>query len=802
MGGGLLFFLSLRCDWGRSLGCSAEMRALCLLKPAEHINRLVDEAARIGQSLLKGDRCILWIINEEEGKLYARFNYKKQLRLELNEESLVGSIALKAMKSSGLSSGASTDLAKAGSDINVLNVSDCYGNEKFSVFADRSTGYKTTSCLIAPICGTDGAPLAVIQIINKRRSQNDQAALLQTSDSPTKKSQLTSHLFEDFDKEDVGNLGTFCLQLGPVLQRLLAVATHEKNVQMEISTLTLRELTREVASLKAQLYDSYDMLFSHGNKTACELLHADRATVWLVDEDQGELCSKVADGAPPIRIPLTKGIVGWVVSNGKLLSVPDAYNDKRFNPAVDKDTGYKTETILCCPVHDSSMSKVIGAVQVINKLVVTDTETGSKRFTEADEVILDSFCQHLRVAIEHCNRTTGLQSPLLRHGEDPSVTDASAKGQDSQYLTSKSVNHMRLSTEALLRFELAHAEYQNTAGHQINEDETESMKSGSSGIDSTVLDGDSFSLNRVDSNHSIGSSNDSVDNEGHVASTMSINLSGNAVEEEWRAPSRRCRCCCCWIPCCRCASRLVDRLHEWSASEILHLTKKPIIYFTKDDSAEELNTAIRYMLSNEQRRWIKFVRVYESVNALPSKIPQVYKFLEYAYPEILIQYTAMVGVRFGPECIHALSYHMHVPTTFMFMGSFSDKFEFSFTELGGLRLITDNFVSAVVADEKNVSEIVTKKVDKRKSRFAAGIPKFVLGPGSSPKRMGRPKERSAGLGNAQNVGPNEGVESEGDDDDIIMVDRKHSWSVGEDTLSRQQAQHLILELAKVNSLEK
>ena len=65
--------------------------------------------------------------------------------------------------------------------------------------------------------------------------------------------------------------------------------------------------------------------------------------LFLVDEEQGELCSKVADGVPVIRIPKTKGVVGWVVSNGKMLR--KMLPDDRFNPEVDKETGYKTNSI-------------------------------------------------------------------------------------------------------------------------------------------------------------------------------------------------------------------------------------------------------------------------------------------------------------------------------------------------------------------------------------------------------------------------------------------------------------------------
>ena len=228
----------------------------------------------------------------------------------------------------------------------------------------------------------------------------------------------------------------------------------------------------------------------------------------------------------------------------------------------------------------------------------------------------------------------------------------------------------------------------------FTQDWIQKVGSASTGVDSHLLaSGDnSVAVRAMDSSRSLASSISSRDDNKEGTNNLSGGFT-NGGDEEWSAPLRRCRCCCLWLPCCGCMSRIVDRLHEWSAREILHLTKKPIVYFTKDDSPEELNTAIRYMLNNEQRRWIKFVRVYPSEDSLPEELPSVYKFLEFAYPEILIEYTAMVGINFGPECIHALSYHMHVPTTFMFMGSFSDKFEFSFTELGGLRLITDNFVS-------------------------------------------------------------------------------------------------------------
>ncbi len=98
-----------------------------------------------------------------------------------------------------------------------------------------------------------------------------------------------------------------------------------------------------------------------------ELVVADRCTLWLVDEDANELWSKVAHGVDRIRIPLQSGFVGHAVKNNQAIIVDDAYQDSRFNPDVDKQTGYRTKAVLCIPIENSE-GKIIGAYQAINKM--------------------------------------------------------------------------------------------------------------------------------------------------------------------------------------------------------------------------------------------------------------------------------------------------------------------------------------------------------------------------------------------------------------------------------------------------
>src|SRR5688572_18127554 len=95
-----------------------------------------------------------------------------------------------------------------------------------------------------------------------------------------------------------------------------------------------------------------------------QVLGADRATIFLIDLERGELWSKVALGAGEIRVPIGSGIAGEVARSGVLVNIPDAYADPRFNPEPDRHSGYRTRTLLTLPMtsHDGA---VIGVFQMV-----------------------------------------------------------------------------------------------------------------------------------------------------------------------------------------------------------------------------------------------------------------------------------------------------------------------------------------------------------------------------------------------------------------------------------------------------
>ena len=126
------------------------------------------------------------------------------------------------------------------------------------------------------------------------------------------------------------------------------------------------------------------------------IIGADRASIFLVDRERGTLRSRIAQGADGTRIamefPLGKGIAGRVANTGEVLNIPDAYASPDFNPAIDRETGYRTHTILCMPVFDRKRN-VLAVVQMLNK-------ADDKTFTEADETTFREFIEPLGVILE------------------------------------------------------------------------------------------------------------------------------------------------------------------------------------------------------------------------------------------------------------------------------------------------------------------------------------------------------------------------------------------------------------------
>ncbi len=99
---------------------------------------------------------------------------------------------------------------------------------------------------------------------------------------------------------------------------------------------------------------------------AVEVLDAERGAVWLYDAATDELVLEISRDVRPLRVPAGKGLVGACARSRQAIAVADCYSDPRFDPTVDRRTGFRTRCALTLPLVDHK-GVLVGVMQVLNK---------------------------------------------------------------------------------------------------------------------------------------------------------------------------------------------------------------------------------------------------------------------------------------------------------------------------------------------------------------------------------------------------------------------------------------------------
>ncbi len=154
-------------------------------------------------------------------------------------------------------------------------------------------------------------------------------------------------------------------------------------------TEMLLSVTQKIAGLK----NLSEILWTLIEMTTNEM-GADRGSLFLNDPLTGELYSRVAQGelTREIRILNTTGIAGAIFQNGVGEIIHDAYEDERFNNAIDQQTGYTTKNIACAPVR-TVRGDTIGVIQILNKR--------KGRFTKDDLETLEAITLQAAVSLQN-----------------------------------------------------------------------------------------------------------------------------------------------------------------------------------------------------------------------------------------------------------------------------------------------------------------------------------------------------------------------------------------------------------------
>jgi len=113
-----------------------------------------------------------------------------------------------------------------------------------------------------------------------------------------------------------------------------------------------------------------DDLLSAICTTARRVFGAAACSIALLDEDAGTLVYRAADGAGAeevvgVRLPIDRGIAGYVASSGMAIGVDSVRDDSRFAADVAEQTGYVPDRLLVVPITAAG-GEVIGVLSVLD----------------------------------------------------------------------------------------------------------------------------------------------------------------------------------------------------------------------------------------------------------------------------------------------------------------------------------------------------------------------------------------------------------------------------------------------------
>lgn len=239
---------------------------------------------------------------------------------------------------------------------------------------------------------------------------------------------------------------------------VLLEASQQRGQRLE----TLISIIQEISSTL-----DHDQLLNRIIESARELLNAEAASLFLLDEATGDLILSIArnidqTSLPRIRIPAGQGIIGHVIKTGEAVLVADTNTDERHYAGVDQTTGIETLSILAVPLRTPTIilgqkrgtteSKIIGGLEAINKFegafsgedvqllnALADQAAGvlllARLYADGNELFLDTI-QAITSAID-------AKDPYTR-GHSQRVSDFSAIMAQELNLPAETIHHIRV----------------------------------------------------------------------------------------------------------------------------------------------------------------------------------------------------------------------------------------------------------------------------------------------------------------------------------------------------------------------
>jgi len=168
---------------------------------------------------------------------------------------------------------------------------------------------------------------------------------------------------------------------------------------------------RQLQHVTARIHDTENLeqIMLDASQDICKLLNADRLTLYVVNEDQTAIISKIKTGlnsSSDLKLPISpQSIAGYAAFSRKSLNLPDVYDEdalKLIHPSltflkvVDKRSGYRTRQMLVAPILEGET--LHGVLQVINN-------KSDEPFGELEVEGVAELCKTLATAIRQRVKT-------------------------------------------------------------------------------------------------------------------------------------------------------------------------------------------------------------------------------------------------------------------------------------------------------------------------------------------------------------------------------------------------------------
>ena len=196
--------------------------------------------------------------------------------------------------------------------------------------------------------------------------------------------------------------------VGAIVKARLLQETQQRAQQLA----TLNEITRQLTSTLEQ-----EPLLQNILENAVNILNCEAGTLFLVDEQTGDLIfrvavSSVANTLVGQRIPAGTGIAGRAVQTRAPVIENDAQHSQSRFAAVDRQTGFVSRAILAVPMLIKD--QVLGVIEVIN-------HRNGLPFTIDDQNLLTAFAGQAAVGLENARLFTLTDQELAARVEELSV---------------------------------------------------------------------------------------------------------------------------------------------------------------------------------------------------------------------------------------------------------------------------------------------------------------------------------------------------------------------------------------------